>query len=194
MNRSRQLNPLPARRLILLALLALVLQNASCARPASQQFQVIENGEPTYLTRVYFYPMRGQSPAQQERDHYECYLWAVKQSGFDPSKSQLAPHQQVVVVPQPPAGQDTAAGAVTGALIGAVAGAPHHSAEGAALGAIAGAMVGAATEASRQQQTEVLQQRYEREGARQNSAFERKARNYRRAIKACLEGRGYSVQ
>ena len=28
---------------------------------------------------------RGRSPEQQDRDRYDCHLWAVKQSGFDPS-------------------------------------------------------------------------------------------------------------
>ena len=36
-------------------------------------------------TNVYFYPVRGQSPEQQDRDKYECNTWAVQQSGFDPS-------------------------------------------------------------------------------------------------------------
>lgn len=34
---------------------------------------------------VYFYPQRGQSPEQQDRDRYECYRWAHRQTGFDPS-------------------------------------------------------------------------------------------------------------
>jgi len=33
---------------------------------------------------MYFYPERGQEAALQERDRYECYRWAVGQSGFDP--------------------------------------------------------------------------------------------------------------
>jgi hypothetical protein len=37
------------------------------------------------VTDIYAYPQNNQSPDQQERDRYECNLWAVKQTGFDPS-------------------------------------------------------------------------------------------------------------
>src|SRR5688572_16435530 len=70
-------------------------------------------------TQVYFYPAKGQTTEQQSRDRYECYLWATKQSGFDPSLPQLAPHQRVEVVPMPPPGHGTVSGAITGAAIGA---------------------------------------------------------------------------
>ncbi|MEJ2691080.1 MAG: hypothetical protein P8130_14290 [Deltaproteobacteria bacterium] len=35
---------------------------------------------------LYIYPKKGQSPAQQDTDRYECYRWAVKQTGFDPTQ------------------------------------------------------------------------------------------------------------
>ena len=31
-------------------------------------------------------PLNGISYVQQARDHYECDLWAVAQTGFDPAK------------------------------------------------------------------------------------------------------------
>jgi len=34
---------------------------------------------------LYVYPARGQSDAQAGRDRYECHLWAVDQTQFDPS-------------------------------------------------------------------------------------------------------------
>ena len=40
--------------------------------------------------QVYFYPTQGQSPQQQDRDRFECYNWAVQQTGFDPGR-QLPP-------------------------------------------------------------------------------------------------------
>lgn len=36
---------------------------------------------------IYVYPLHGQSDAQTSRDRYECYLWAVNQTGYDPSES-----------------------------------------------------------------------------------------------------------
>jgi len=32
------------------------------------------------------YPSDGQSPEQQSTDRYECYRWAVDQTGFDPTQ------------------------------------------------------------------------------------------------------------
>src|SRR5258708_37165053 len=56
-------------------------------------------------TNVYFYPMRGQPPEQQDRDKYECNTWAVQQSGFDPSLPNVPPHfHGVCSKPGPPPG------------------------------------------------------------------------------------------
>src|ERR1700760_3646080 len=34
---------------------------------------------------VYVYPAQGQSSEQTDRDKYECHMWAVQQTGVDPS-------------------------------------------------------------------------------------------------------------
>jgi hypothetical protein len=138
--------------------------------------------------------LHDQSAEQQGRDRYECYLWARQQTGFDPSAPLLAPHQRVEVIPQPPPGHDAAAGAVTGAVIGSIITAPHDSGKGAIIGAVAGAMAGAASDAARQQEAERIQAQYDRQAALRNASIEGKAKNYRRAMAACLEGRGYSVR
>lgn len=181
-----------------LAALAASLAITACSPVNSYETVQLEptaTAIPTRLaTEVYFYPEHGQSPYQQDRDRYECYLWAVRQSGFDPSKPHLAPHQRVLVAPQPPAGYDTAAGMVTGALLGAAIGAPHSTGEGAVIGAVAGAALGAASDAARQDQAARIQQRYDQQTARSYAELDRQARNYRRAMAACLEGRGYSVR
>jgi len=145
-------------------------------------------------TQVYVYPTSGQSEDQVSRDRYECYLWSVKQSGFDPSQPQLAPHQRVEVVAMPPPGHDTVAGAVTGAVLGAVIANPHNAGAGAVGGAIVGGAIGAASDASRQAQANQVQQRYDRRNAAQSARIEEQAGNYRRALTACLEGRGYTVK
>ncbi|HET7344178.1 MAG TPA: hypothetical protein VFL90_22125, partial [Methylomirabilota bacterium] len=36
-------------------------------------------------TDVAAYPMRGQSPEQQARDHGECQYWAKGQTSYDPA-------------------------------------------------------------------------------------------------------------
>jgi len=145
-------------------------------------------------TQVYFYPGAGQSAAQQSRDRYDCYLWAAKQSGFDPSRTSLALPQRTYVQPVPPKGTGTAVGAVTGAAVGAAVSGRHNEGEGAIIGAVAGAVLGAASDASRTAQAQQVQQRYDRRDATRAAALEEQASSYRRAMGACLAGRGYTVQ
>jgi len=45
---------------------------------------------------VVAYPVNGQSPAQVQQDGYDCYRWAVQQSGFDPQQVTYAPDPAVV--------------------------------------------------------------------------------------------------
>ncbi len=193
-NRGNPVNPNSPRNFYRLHWLtvctALLLVACATPRPAPSE---PASAAPPPSTQIYFYPAKGQSAAQQDRDRYECYLWAKKQSGFDPSAAQLAPHQRVQVIPTAPPGRDTAAGAVTGAVIGAVVSPPGRGAQGAVVGAVAGAIVGAASDSARQEQAERVQERYDRRDAQQRSRLEQQASSYRRAMAACLEGRGYSV-
>lgn len=166
------------------ALVMAGLTLAACAPPATRD-TVVAAAPPQ--TQVYFYPARGQDPDLQDRDRYECYLWARKQTGFDPSAPNLAPHQRFVAVPASP-GQDVAAGAITGAVIGSVVARPGHSAEGAIVGAVAGATLGAASGSAREQQAARATKQH------MNAQVELQASSYRRALTACLEGRGYTVR
>jgi Glycine zipper 2TM domain len=188
--------------LFALALGGLSLTIASCAdapaRPAParsmQTAQPPPPPPPPVSTEVFVYPSSGQSADRLSRDRYECYLWSVKQTGFDPSQPHLAPHQRVQVVPMPPSGTDTVAGAATGAVLGAVIASPHNAAAGAIGGAIVGGALGAASDASREAQAKQVQERYDRRNSAQSARIEEQASNYRRALTACLEGRGYTVK
>lgn len=143
---------------------------------------------------VYFYPLHGQTPEQQARDRYDCYLWARRQAAYDPSlprNSRLAPVQIVAV---PPPGSSVAAGAATGAVIGAAVSHPWDTPEGAAIGALAGAMIGAAADASRQQQAERLEAQENAERARVAARADAAVIDYREAMKGCLAARGYVVK
>ena len=145
--------------------------------------------------QVYFYPKAGQTTEQQSRDHYECYNWAMQQTGFDPSQSSIPPERRVKVVPMPPPGHDTAVLAITGAVLGALIGGRRHAGAGALIGAGSGAVVGAASDVSRQQQAQQLQEAYVNRDQALNARHEEaKASNFRRAMSACLEGRGYTVK
>lgn len=190
---NTETSPTPRTVRALLPIAALAV--AACAPlPPSQPVRYQVPPPPRPATEVYFYPNAGQSAAQQDRDRYECYLWAVQQSGFDPSQPQLAPHQRVEVIPAPPAGQETAAGAVIGAALGAAVSRPRDSFQGAVTGAIAGALVGAAAEGARQEQAAQARERYDLYSTQHTARLERQARDYRRAMAACLEGRGYTVR
>src|SRR5256884_5509565 len=139
---------------------------------------------------VYAYPLHGQSAQQQDRDHYECSQWATQQTGFDPSAPGVPPHERVRVVSGPPAGTGTAVGAVTGAVIGAAISRPWETATGALAGAVVGGAIGNAADAANAQDAHAVVVNDRRQAAAQ----EQKAANYRRAIGACLDARGYSVR
>jgi len=144
---------------------------------------------PQVNSEVYAYPMRNQSPGQQDRDHYDCSIWATQQTGFDPSAPGVPPQHQVHIVSGPPPGSGTAAGVVTGAILGAVIGGPYRGAGPAVAGAIVGGALGTAAEASaRQTQTVTVTDQ------RALAQIQQRATNYRRALSACLDARGYSVK
>ena len=53
---------------------------------------------------IYMYPAKGQSQDQQERDRYECHSWAVKQTGFDPSRPGMIVPAAVTIASGNPVG------------------------------------------------------------------------------------------
>ena len=138
-------------------------------------------------TNVYFYPTGGRIVAaeQQERDKYECNEWAVQQTGFDPSNPQVPPHRRMRVV----------AGAVTGAVVGAAVAPPWDSGRGALLGAVAGAAIGGVVASERNEEINRMQAQSQASASQvQTARVERQATDFRRALSACLEARGYSVK
>lgn len=176
----------PALGLIVAGAAALL---AGCVtEPPTRTVRRVEPAEP--LQRVYFYPQAGQSEAQQDRDRYECYNWAVRETGFDPSRRSIPRETRRAVVPAP-SGAAAIAGAVTGAVLGAAVSGPGHAGGGAIVGAAAGGMLGAAAESSANADA----QRYEDARSRRyEGRVSRDMSEYRRAMSACLEGRGYSVK
>jgi hypothetical protein len=145
-------------------------------------------------TQVYFYPKAGQSKEQQSRDHYDCYNWAIRQTGFDPGQSAIPRPERVQVVPMPPPGYDTATFAIAGAVLGALLGGRHHAGEGALIGAAGGAVAGAVSDANRQEAARQAEEAYNARPQSRDSQLEAQAAGFRRAMSACLEGRGYSVR
>lgn len=149
-------------------------------------------------TNVYFYPADGvkRSAEQQDRDKYECNQWAVKRTGFDPALPHLAPHQQIrLVATDPPPGVAVGAGAATGAIVGAAVARPWETGRGALLGGAVGAVLGGIVASERESQTQQAEEQLQaRQEYAEHAAIERQAAQFRRAIGACLEGRGYAVK
>lgn len=190
-----------SRRCAVLALFLIIPLISSCYQPARNRVIVQPvpagtsvNQNITAITQVYFYPLKGQSTERQSRDHYECYNWAMSQTGFDPSLSSIVPEQRVRVVPMPPPGHDTVVMSIAGAVLGALIAGPRHAAGGALIGAAGGAFAGAASDISRQESSQQLEEAYDRSNEARDVHKERKALDFRRAMSACLEGRGYNVK
>ena len=141
---------------------------------------------------IYAYPAKGQTQAQQDRDRYECHSWAVKQTGFDPSKipGRRSDTRPVSSQPPPPQGQ-VVKGAARGAALGAVGGAITGN---AGTGAAAGAAMGGLAGGMRRRQQAVQQSSQQQAAAQSAANSQQNQRNaYQRAMAACLNGRGYTV-
>jgi hypothetical protein len=169
------------RPLAALTVVAVLL--AGCAAPPHRHAApppVAVAPQPT----MYFYPELSQDEGRQDRDRYECYRWSVRESGVDPG---MTPVRHV----PPPRGAvrdggEVVAGAATGAIVGAAVSSPRRTGEGLVLGAIFGSLIGAAAQESRVQAAEAA---HARRLAHQQVPMD----NFRRAMGACMTGRGYRV-
>lgn len=131
---------------------------------------------------MFIYPNKGQSQDQQEKDKYECQTWATQQTGYDPMNSGSAPPTQQTQTP------GAFGGAARGAALGAVGGAIGGDAgKGAAIGAATGALFGGMRRRDEQRQDQQTQANYQAQKSANRSEWDR-------ALKACLSGRGYTVQ
>jgi len=134
------------------------------------------------LQKPIAYPARGQSAPQQASDDGACYGWARQQSGVDPYRVASAPVP--VIVPGGERVRGAAGGAAAGAVVGAIGGdAGQGAATGAAVGAVAGGI------AHRQQRRQAAAV-----SAQMQANNDWALSSYWQAWRACMTGRGYSVQ
>lgn len=148
---------------------------------------VLAPGSSWAQSQMYIYPAKGQSQQQQDKDRYECHTWAVQQSGFDPSTASAANPNQYDPQPSSSRGQ-VLRGAGRGAAMGAVGGAIAGDAgTGAAAGAAMGGMAGGIRRRQERKQQAAAQQQQQAQGQQSQVAA------YQRAMAACLQGRGYTV-
>jgi hypothetical protein len=138
---------------------------------------------------MYVYPQKGQSNEQMEKDKYECYSWAKKQTGFDPMQAPTAsappPSKEA---PKGGVVRGGARGALAGVAVGAIAG---DAGKGAAIGAASGALIGGMRRQDQKRQEAQAEQQWAQEQA---SQYDRNRSEYNRAYSACLGGRGYTAK
>lgn len=144
---------------------------------------------------LFVYPAKGQNQAQQDRDRYECHSWAAQQTGFDPTRGSMAaaPAPSAAPAPEPPQGgllRGAARGAAIGAVGGAIAG---NAGKGAAIGAGTGALIGGFRRRDQLQREAAQQSTYQQQQGGVESQQRSRRDAYNRAMSACLQGRGYSV-
>src|SRR5271163_5163605 len=85
------------------AMLAAGLALAACVTPPPRTV-VVPGPPPPPPQKIFVYPNNGQTPEQTDRDRYECHVWAVQQTGVDPSRPGAPPYERVVVQPATPPG------------------------------------------------------------------------------------------
>ena len=141
---------------------------------------------------IWFVPLGGyrHSEGSYDRDRYECYRYAVRETGIDPGG--MTPLQERAA-PSPPAGADVAAGAAVGAVAGGIVSSPRNAGAGMVIGALLGAAAGAAVHDSRERgeraDREARESRARREPADDMTREEQQ--RFRRAMSECMERRGY---
>jgi len=135
--------------------------------------------------KLYVYPSKNQSKQQQKEDEFECYLWAVDQSGIDPLNLPKAEPVPVQSGPTGGAVKGAAKGAAAGAAIGAIAG---DAGKGAAIGATAGALAG------RRQGKQAQAQQNQQAQASAAASEQAMKDSFAKAFSVCIEGKGYTIK
>jgi len=132
---------------------------------------------------MFIFPQNGQDQAQQDADRGACHVWAVNQTGFDPTMASTAPPPQNEAS-RGGVGRGAMRGAAGGAAIGAITG---NAGRGAAMGAAGGGLVGGMRRSDQKRE----QSQNDRNWQAQQDA---QRASYQRALTACLEGKGYTVR
>jgi hypothetical protein len=135
--------------------------------------------------KLYVFPSKKQSQQQQKQDEFECYKWAIDQSGIDPMNLPKVEAPPPETGPTGGAVVGAAKGAAAGVAIGAIAG---DAGKGAAIGAVAGGLAG--RRAGKQAQA---QQNQQAQAGAQKTEQEMKD-SFKKAFSVCIEGKGYTIK
>ena len=157
-------------------------------------FLIIAAGQ-SWCQELIIYPAKGQNQHQMERDKFDCYSWAKKETGFDPMQAQApaqsSPYQQPSGASPGSVVRGGAGGAALGAAVGGIAGGWSGAGKGAAIGAVTGGVFGGLRSRATNQQAAQAQQQY---AAQQSAQYRQKQDTYKRAYSVCLEAKGYMVK
>jgi len=180
---------MPAKALCRLFFIALIIylpvSLSAQAPPALPDTSKMTYNQLSTSLKLYVYPAKGQSQQKQKKDEFECYKWAMEQSGIDPlnpPKVEAAPAQ---TGPTGGGARGAAKGAAAGVAIGAIAG---DAGEGAAIGAVAGGVAG------RRQGKQAQKQQNQQAQANAANAEQDMKNSFIKGFSACLEGKGYTIK
>lgn len=162
--------------LTLVTLCATVLCQAQADQPTTSMAKSLG---------LYVFPKNKQSAETQSKDEYDCYQWAVGQTGVDPVNPPKVEAAKVDTSPDGTAVVGAAKGAAAGVAIGAIAG---DAGKGAAIGAVAGGLAGRRAKKVGDAQQ---QQKNEQAAQQQTQAL---MNDFKKAFSACLEGKSYTVK
>jgi hypothetical protein len=173
--------------LLMLTLMAGLTQSAVAQNEPVQLAAATTQAKQTMGLIVY--PAGGQAAEQQARDEQACYAWAQQQVGpvSAPSVDSAAQAGKAKADSAAKGAgiKGAAGGAAGGALIGAIAG---DAGKGAGMGAVSGGLRGLRARRQAEQQAE------QQSRAQAQAQGSQQASMLRKAMVACLEGRGYTVQ
>ncbi len=170
---------------ILFLTLGQTLNAQTTAPPALPDTTKMTYNQISQGLKLFVYPSNGQSNQQQKVDEFDCYKWAVEQSGIDPlnlPKVEAAPVQSG---PTGGAVVGAAKGAAAGAAIGAITG---DAGDGAAVGAIVGGLSG--RRKGKQAQAQANQQSQASASAAEQGMID----SFKKAFTVCIEGKGYTIK
>jgi len=158
----------------------------------AQTAQPSAASSPAKQVGLLVYPAKGQTAEVQAADEKACYDWAQQQTGHDlntpPPNADSAGKAAKAKTDSATTGAavgGAAKGAVAGVAIGAIAG---DAGKGAAIGAVAGGVGGRRAKKNAGAQAENA-------GKQQAAAsHDAKIGAIKKAMAACLEGKGYSAK
>jgi hypothetical protein len=172
-------------RFFLLAVILFFFQTNYAQSSLPDTSKTAYNGISNSL-KLYVFPAKGQSQQKQKEDEFECYKWAIQQSGIDPMNLPKVTADSAKNTGRSGGAVSGAAkGAAAGAAIGAIAG---DTGEGAAIGAVGGALAGRKKKKAAEAQAEK-----QSEANVKNKEAEIK-NTYIKAFSACIEGKGYTIK